>query len=246
MSTLPEFFRHDLVWLSEPGWRAACAGMSENCVAILRRWQHENWPAIVRRTDADADTNINVDSGEIAIGVALPPDAHGQKLRVPLKVPPAGIRVKREPLEVFDVLPAAPLAWQSALRRFADEIRACGLDMRVYGSLALQALTRQTYLRDTSDIDILFRPSNRLQLDQGMALLARHAQLLPLDGEVLLGGDNAVAWKEWLQCGNGEDGGDGAHRVLVKQRGGVQLQRVDGLLDALDAIGLTDAGVCKT
>jgi phosphoribosyl-dephospho-CoA transferase len=249
MSTRPEFSRHDLVWLSEPGWRAACAGMSENCVAILQRWQHEDWPAIVRRTDADI--NIHNDGSEICIGVALPPDARGQKLRVPLKVPSAGIRVKREPLEVFDVLPAAPLLWQSALRRFADQIRACRLDMRVYGSLALQALTRQTYLRDTSDIDILFRPTNRLQLDQGMALLARHAQLLPLDGEVLLGGDNAVAWKEWLQCGNGEDGGDGdsergAHRVLVKQRDGVQLQRVDVLLEALDAIGLTDAGACKT
>jgi phosphoribosyl-dephospho-CoA transferase len=247
MSTRPEFSRHDLVWLSEQGWRAACAGMSENCVAILQRWQHEDWPAIVRRTDADT----NSDGSEICIGVALPPDAHGQKLRVPLKVPPAGIRVRREPLEVFDVLPAAPLLWQSALRRFADEICKCGLDMRIYGSLALQALTRQTYLRDTSDIDILFRPSNRVQLDQGMALLARHAPLLPLDGEVLLGGDNAVAWKEWAQCGNSEDGegGDserGARRVLVKRRDGVQLQRVDALLDALDAIGLTAAGVCKT
>ncbi|HEY4074849.1 MAG TPA: malonate decarboxylase holo-[acyl-carrier-protein] synthase [Herbaspirillum sp.] len=255
MSTRPEFSRHDLVWLSGQGWRAACAGMSENCVAILQRWQHEDWPAIVRRTDADA----NLDGDEVGIGVALPPDAQGQKLRVPLKVPLAGIRVKREPLEVFDVLPAAPLLWQSALRRFADESRACRLDMRVYGSLALQALTRQTYLRDTSDIDILFRPINRMQLDLGMALLARHAQLLPLDGEVLLGGDNAVAWKEWLQCENSEggggderdsDGGDdserGAHRVLVKRRDGVQLQRVDALLDALDSIGLTDPGACKT
>jgi phosphoribosyl-dephospho-CoA transferase len=240
MSTRPEFSRHDLVWLSEQGWRAACAGMSEHCVAILQRWQREDWPAIVRRNDAD------VDDGEICIGVALPPDAQGQKLRVPLKVPLAGVRVRREPLEVFDVLPAAPLHWQSALRRFADEIRACGLDVRIYGSLALQVLTRQTYVRDTSDIDILFRPLNRTQLDRGMALLARHAESLPLDGEVLVGGDNAVAWKEWIQCGL-QCGGDenGAHRLLVKQCNGVRLQRVDALLDALDSSGSTDAGACK-
>jgi phosphoribosyl-dephospho-CoA transferase len=154
----------------------------------------------------------------------------------------------REPLELVDVLPTAPLHWQTALRVMTAEIRAQGLDLRVYGSLALQTLTRQPYLRDTSDIDILFRPSNRLQLKQGMALLARHAACLPLDGEVLLGQDNAVAWKEWLQCmaerdsdGNGDV--NGGQRVLVKRLHGVQLQRVDGLLEALDALTPIDKNI---
>jgi phosphoribosyl-dephospho-CoA transferase len=235
VSLHPDFPRHNLVWLSEQGWYAAGAGLSADCVAILQRWQREDWPLVVRRADADVD----VGDDEVCLGIALPPDAQGRKLRVPIKTPRAGIRLTREPLELVDVLPTAPLHWQSGLRVMTDEIRAQGLDLRVYGSLALQTLTRQAYLRDTSDIDILFRPANRLQLEQGMALLARHAACLPLDGEVLLGQDNAVAWKEWLQCmADGE--GDGAQRVLVKQLHGVQLQRVDGLLEALDALTAID------
>lgn len=195
---------------------------------------------MVRRVDADIGTATGGD--EVCLGIALPPDAQGRKLRVPIKAPRAEIRLVREPLELVDVLPTAPLHWQAALRVMTAEIRAQGLDMRVYGSLALQTLTRQPYLRDTSDIDILFRPANCLQLEQGMALLARHADFLPLDGEVLLGQDNAVAWKEWLQC-MADSEGDGAQRVLVKHLHGVQLQRVDGLLEALDALTAIDKNI---
>jgi phosphoribosyl-dephospho-CoA transferase len=232
MSTGLNFRRHHLAWLSAKGWQAASVGLSADCVAILQRWQREDWPLVVRRADAD----IAIGDDEVCLGIALPPDAQGRKLRVPIHVPRAEIRLTREPLELLDVLPTAPLRWQAALRVMTAEIRAQGLDLRVYGSLALQTLTRQAYLRDTSDIDILFRPSNRLQLEQGMALLARHAACLPLDGEVLLGPACAVAWKEWLQCmAEGDGGGDGGQRVLVKQLHGVQLQRVDDLLAALDA-----------
>jgi phosphoribosyl-dephospho-CoA transferase len=236
MSLGHNFPRHNLVWLSAKGWQVAGTGLSADCVAILQRWQREDWPLVVRRVDADADIAIGDD--EICLGIALPPDAQGRKLRLPIKAPRAEIRLTREPLELVDVLPTAPLHWQGALRAMTAEIRAQGLDLRVYGSLALQTLTRQAYLRDTSDIDILFRPSNRLQLEQGMALLARHAACLPLDGEVLLGRDNAVAWKEWLQCM-----AEGGQRVLVKQLRGVQLQRVDGLLEALDALAAIDKNI---
>jgi phosphoribosyl-dephospho-CoA transferase len=226
--------RHNLVWLSADGWRAACASAPENDVACLQRWQQEDWPAVVRRADGDAAED------EICVGIALPPDAQGCKLRVPFRIAPAAIRLMREPLELIDLLPTAPLRWQSALRALSDEIRACGLDVRVYGSLALQTLTRQPYLRDGSDIDILFHPADRRQLAQGLALLARHAQWLPLDGEVLFGGERAVAWKEWLQAA-----ADGAHRVLVKHGRGVQLQRVDALLDAFDGPGAGKEAACK-
>src|SRR6185369_13349406 len=94
---------------------------------------------------------------------------------------------------------------------------SAGMDLRVFGSLALQALTGQAYLRESSDIDLLFRPRSTSELDAGTLLLASFLGELPLDGEIVFPSGQAVAWKEWFTAR--------AHteRVLIKSQASVKL-----------------------
>ena len=62
------FARHDLIWLSASGWQAACEAAQPEHRAALEQWQRNDWPAVVRRRDANTFDN------EICAGVPLPPD----------------------------------------------------------------------------------------------------------------------------------------------------------------------------
>jgi phosphoribosyl-dephospho-CoA transferase len=106
------------------------------------------------------------------------------------------------------------------------------VDCRVFGSLAMQTLTGDRYLGAGSDVDLLLRPLDGAQLDVGLALVARHAQSLPLDGEIEFPFGHAVSWKEWL----GAETQQGADRVLAKHLDTVTLLRRDELLGQFDAI----------
>ena len=217
------FARHGLVRLNEAGWREALARVADGHRFAVQRWREHDWPAVIRRRDADCA------SGEICLGIALPPDQDGVKLRVPLRVGLQGVRATRAPLEIADVVEHAGPQWRDDLLALRDEVAARGLALRVYGSLALQALTGLAYLRPTSDIDLLFSPQDTLQLEQGMSLLQQYAARLPLDGEIAFPNGCAVSWKEWAQAfGKSDD------RVLVKHDSGVALQRVGELLSELE------------
>jgi len=72
-------------------------------------------------------------------------------------------------------------------------------------------------------------PTSRDQLRAGLTLLAQHAALLPLDGEIVFPSGRAVAWKEWLLV----DATPRGMRVLVKDGRQVSLQRADLLLEEL-------------
>jgi phosphoribosyl-dephospho-CoA transferase len=213
--------RHWLVWLSAAGWEHAAADLTAEQRALVQRWQQHDWPAIVRRRDARCRAS------EMCIGIAFPPDANGDKLRLSLRVPRTEVRETRAPLLIAEVIEQAPLAWRPALEKLKTHVQAQGLDMRVYGSLALQVLTGETYLRAVSDIDLLFSPADQTQLVNGMALLERYAQALPLDGEVMFP-DGAVAWKEWHQVAD-QPGG----RVLLKRQHDVALLLVADVVGAL-------------
>jgi phosphoribosyl-dephospho-CoA transferase len=95
----------------------------------------------------------------------------------------------------------------------------------VFGSLAMQTLTGERYLGDSSDIDLLLRPRDHAQLAAGLALVASHAGRLPLDGEIEFPLGHAVSWKEWLGACT-----DPADRVLAKRLDAVALLRRDTLL----------------
>ena len=208
------YARHDLAWLSGDGWQELLATVPPGSPAnaAISRWAGAAWPLVVRRRDTAPDAGLH----DVCLGLAAPADpATGAKLRLPLRVKAKHIARHCAPLLLADVAHALPLRWQTP---FAHLVKASsGLDLRIFGSLALQALTGQPYLRDTSDIDLLFRPRDSAELDQGSLLLASHLDKLPLDGEIVFPSGQAVAWKEWFTPRAPSE------RVLVKSLSSVKL-----------------------
>lgn len=206
------YSRHDLVWLTPLGWDAALARALPDQREAIGRWREQGWPLVVRRDEAGAAP------GTVALGLAMPPDAAGIKRRIALHALGSDIAKSAPALALCDAADEAPLHWRPAL----DTLMRSGLPLRAFGSLALQALTRQPYLTAKSDIDLLFQPTSRSMLDSGLALMS--GCTLPLDGEIVFPSGDAVAWKEWL----------GAERVLVKRIASLRLAPVAELLATLE------------
>ena len=219
MMTDTQLERHTLVWLAAPGWDAARAAAPLAQHAALSSWQQHDWPVVVRRTDVDTAPD------QLDLGLPLPPDAAtGAKLRIALRASRKHVDRTAPPLALAAASHTAS-PWREQLDQLHHE--AGESDLRVFGSRAMQALTGLPYVRPTSDIDLLFRPASQRQLHTVLALLARYAETLPLDGEIDFPGGRAVAWKEWLQArANGA-------KVLVKQLDRVSLQNTELLWEAL-------------
>lgn len=222
------FARHDLVWLTSRGWQRVRAGAPLEAIDALDVWRDGGWPAVVRRAEA------GLAPGEVAIGFALPPRrAAGGKLakpRVGCRVELSDVQRRTRALPLVGALDAVPAAWRAPLAALESEAAAAGLGLAVYGSVALEALTGQRYITPQSDIDLLLRPQNREQLMAGLALLARHAASLPLDGEVVFADGRAVAWKE-LRAAFGSAPGT---RVLAKGLDRVALVAPEELMATLE------------
>lgn len=232
--------RHSLVWLAARGWDCVQGTAAPEPVAIrdaISRWRAADWPLVVRRAEPDAAND------SIAVGIALPPDTKtGVKPRVGAMIASLDISRQALPVTVASVLPMAPPHWRAALLALHLESTDSLPPMRVFGSLAWQSITGMPYLRTASDIDLLFAPHTRQELDDGIALLARYAALLPLDGEVVFPCGAAVAWKEWRNSFEAADPGADpaadppATRVLAKRRCGVSLVTCAALLATFDTI----------
>jgi phosphoribosyl-dephospho-CoA transferase len=213
--------RHDLAWLSAAGWDAARAQAQPEHRSALVFWRRNGWPAVVRRRDADAGAD------EVCLGIPLPPDpATGRKIRIPLRLHHGHIARCTAPLPLQPPLP--PHAASAASAAIIAAAAASKLSLRIYGSYAMQALTGLCYVTPASDIDLLFYPTSVPQLEAGLALLATHAERLPLDGEIIFPDGSAVSWKEWLQAGASRS------MVLVKDSHAVRLQQPAVLLAMLE------------
>ena len=228
------------MWPSAAGWALMLEQAALADRAAVVRWQQADWPAVVRRHDpAAADVSTNSDpaaSDQIYLGIALPPDAvDGCKCRIALSINATLVRTLRAPLALIEAIATAPPKWRPDLQALADAARIKEINLRVYGSLALQTLTGQVYLTDRSDIDLLFEPKTRQQLVAGVALLSDFDRHLPLDGEIRFPDGQAVAWKEWSDTVAAVGIQPKLHtRVLAKSLQRVQLQLPAQLLASLE------------
>ncbi len=187
---------------------------------IVSQWQREDWPTIVRRADA------NTASDAICLGIAVAPEPEsGHKRKLAINATLANVAKQRLPLPLSEVIAAAPAAW----RRQLAHLDAALPGLRVFGSLALQALTAQAYVGARSDIDLLFAPLNADELRKGLEVLDKFAHDLPLDGEILFPNHEAVSWKEWMIAEPMQA------RVLVKSDRVVRLARCTDLLSTFGA-----------
>lgn len=200
--------RHDLVWLTPAGWSAALARAPAPQHAALLTWRDHDWPAVVRRQEP------GVDDATVCLGIPLP-RTFGVRQRLALTASRGAIARVQAPVALADALAVAPPQWLAAL--VAMQRAFAAFDLRVVGSLAMETLTGQAYLRAESDIDVLLQPRTMLELHAGATLLEQHAGWLPLDGEIVFPDGDAVAWKEWIAARR-----DRA-RVLVKSLRSVRL-----------------------
>ncbi|MBJ9591654.1 malonate decarboxylase holo-[acyl-carrier-protein] synthase [Burkholderia seminalis] len=184
--------RHTLVTLTAAGWDAAFA--RDRALAgdpLVRAWAGRGWPLIVRRASPD-----EAGAGRVPLGMPLPPAAG--KRRIALNVAADALATVGPLPALADVLGAAPDAWHVPLRALDALGARSGVQGRVFGSLAWQALTGEPYLGPSSDLDIVFplpdAASLRPLLD-GLAAIDAHAPMR-IDGELLRADGAGVNWRE--------------------------------------------------
>lgn len=228
---MPEFAslsRHTLVWIRPECRAAVAAQVTDDAMRTqVAAWLAADRPLVVaRQPDNMVPDTISV--GTIAMGLALPPTQG--KRRIALGVAANDIVRYTPPLLLADAIMHAPAEWQPALAELHDAAMDIEIELRVFGSLAWQALSGLHYLTPQSDIDLLWHPLSNTQLQQGIALLARWEQAsgLRADGEVLFGINSAVSWREWATLKS-----DDAQRVLVKRASSAELVEARELLAML-------------
>jgi phosphoribosyl-dephospho-CoA transferase len=189
----------------------------------IAEWLAADRPLVVARQPC-----VNMPSDTIAVGLALTP-AQGKR-RIALVVSKSDIACYSLPLQLSNAIASAPVEWQPALSELDVAAQDIDIDLRVFGSLAWQALSGLPYMTLQSDIDLLWHPLSNKQLQQGIALLQRWEQAsgLRADGEVLFGGNSAVSWREWATLKTGA-----AQRVLVKRTSSAELVEAGELLEML-------------
>ncbi|MCA8018020.1 malonate decarboxylase holo-[acyl-carrier-protein] synthase [Burkholderia metallica] len=206
--------RHTLVTLTAAGWGAAFA--RDPALAgdpLVRAWAGRGWPLIVRRASPD-----EVDAGRVPLGLPLPPSAG--KRRIALNAAADALATVRPLPALPDVLAAAPDAWRAPLRELDALGTRCGVQGRVFGSLAWQALTGERYLSESSDLDLVFPlpdAGSIAPLLDGLAALDARAPMR-IDAELLRDDGAGVNWRE-LHARQSE--------VAVKTAIAVELMRAD-------------------
>jgi phosphoribosyl-dephospho-CoA transferase len=184
--------RHQIAWLSEPGWRRvqgrnwdACAG---DCLA---HWAANRLPLVVTRQATTACKD--------AVALGLPAPGLWERRRL-------AITVSRSDVLYFDEFPLADrlvgclaVSARPEWRRLCAELMAVKTRARVYGSHGWQLMSGLDHVRDGSDIDLWLSVADLEQADAAAACLQSASGKLPrLDGELMFEDGSAVAWREWL------------------------------------------------
>lgn len=160
-------------------------------------------------------------AGELRLGLATP-----DKRRIGLHVAAEAVADRLDPLPLAEAVESAPQAWRAMLAELVRRAQVLGVRPAVYGSLAWQQRTGLAYVRPDSDIDLLFAPRDRRQLEGLLDLLAAMGEGSPrLDGEILLPDGAAVAWREL--AGRPD-------RLLVKGPAEVSLRDLPSVLALFD------------
>ncbi|MDE2439484.1 MAG: malonate decarboxylase holo-[acyl-carrier-protein] synthase [Betaproteobacteria bacterium] len=214
--------RHDLVYLhraaafvtpcaetGDPYWLAACD------------WIAAGRPLVAARQPTDGE--------RLRLGLSLP--SAWQRKRLSIEADRDAVAAVRPPIALAQCLSRLPAAQAEVLQRLDAGASACGVRLGVFGSLAWEALSGESYRHAESDIDLICDIATPGQFNVLIALLPLAAAALPcrLDGEMRFPDGDAVAWQEIAaQCLQP------AAPVLVKGQQKVGLRPVRELLDLLE------------
>lgn len=214
--------RHDLVYLHPAAaFATPCAAAGDPHWQAARDWIAAGRPLVAARQPA---------GGELLLGLSLPLAL--QRKRLSVNVAPSAVAEVRPPIALDQCCPRLPVAQADVLRRLDAGASACGVRLGVFGSLAWESVSGESYRHAESDIDLICDIATLGQFDALLLLLQRAAAELPcrLDGELRFPGGYAVAWQEIAKQRR-----DASAQVLVKGEQDVALRPVQALLATLDA-----------
>ncbi len=172
--------RHDFVRLT-PDAESLLASIASPEVI---HW-HRLHPFVVTRRCAGSRADT------LALGLALP-----DKRRISFEVGKGTVAERFAPPRLVETIDSAPAHWGSRLREIAETAGRFDTEVRVYGSLAWQHLTRLDYIHAASDVDLLLsadRWENARRLADELVRMDGNPRL---DGELTLPDGSGVAWRE--------------------------------------------------
>jgi len=211
--------RHTLVWPAAAARERLAAQLVDDAArAALGEWFDRAYPLVVRRVDPGASTG---NRAEIDVGLPLPPDRG--KRRLAMTLAHQDVARHSAPPTLAHIAIGLPETWRLPLAALDRDARSIGVTLRGFGSAAWQAITGLAYLRDGSDVDLLFTPQTRSQLDAMLARFERFERTtqLRVDAEIRFAGDAAVAWREW------RDARDGSRVIAKALHGATLVARAD-------------------
>lgn len=211
------FNRHDLVWLKLDAVRhAEYAGPAPmepiRALSLLHRWVLSGHPLIVARQE-------DVLPHCLRVGLAEPP-SWGKK-RLSFIVNSQGIEKHQQGPSLAAVLPLLPQHWQPGGGELQFFLAKHSIAAHVYGSSAVQVLTGLPCMTESSDLDVLFKPSSWADAEKLCLFLHALQNQYPefkVDGEVLSPSGDAVQWRELLRSFS-----DPNSQLLVKTNHAVNL-----------------------
>lgn len=214
--------RHDLVYLHrDAAFATPCAEAGDCHWQAARNWIAAGRPLVAARQP--------VGSEGLLLGLSLPSAL--QRKRLSIGIDPSAVAEIRPPVSLGRCLAGLLAEHAEILRRLEAGANACGVRLGVFGSLAWETLSGESYRHAESDIDLIGDVATPAQFDRLLALLQQAAAALPcrLDGEIRFPDGDAVAWREIAAMRSQPDA-----RVLVKGEREVGLRSVRSLLASLE------------
>jgi len=216
---LPE--RHELLRLDAAGWSELLHRRPDlAALPAVQAWSRSAYPVMCRRRLPDDPVEF------WPAAIALPPSQG--RLRLGLTLRPehvAGVApppLLQEALE-GNMVGKLPDAWRARSELALAAGGHFGFAPRLFGSAMWQCVTGLAYVRDSSDLDLLWpvlpRADAAMQLAgllQALARIDREAAGPRLDGEIVFASVGAVNWKELVSAGQDDD-------ILVKTRTDVRI-----------------------
>lgn len=181
--------RHDLVYLRpDAAFTTPCAEAGSPYLLAARQWIARGRPLVAARQPTSG--------GPILLGLTLP--LHQERKRLTIQAEAGQIADVRAPLTVGQCVHRLPPPTGERLLALAKTIAASGARLGVYGSLAWEALSGETYRHGESDIDLICDVADFAEYAWALAAFRDAAADLPcrLDGELRFPNGDAVAWAE--------------------------------------------------
>lgn len=205
-----------------PTWAVHLAApLPAAALAALTDWFARGLPAMVCRGGPG-------DAGRVALEVTLPAARWFGAIR--FTVGRTAIARLAPPLPLAEAIPSAPPGWRDSLLSLDGAAAGVGVPLSVTGTLAWQHLTGEPYLVNGSvshsPVELHFRPRTRRELEGILAILRvrEDGDGPSLAGEVVLGWNDAVAWRDLAR---------GRRRVLVRSAESEAVVDVERLLAGL-------------